>query len=83
MSHIDPDFDYVNSPTAVEPGRGNHNEILAVVRNQWDFLGMAESRSIESTIEGGRTSSLGVFLAGERGDGRKTFNFGNNGDMTG
>ena len=35
----DPEMEYVNSPTAIEPGtRRGTNELLAVVRMQWDFL---------------------------------------------
>ena len=35
----DPEVEYVNSPTAIEPGtRRGTNEVLAVARTQWDFL---------------------------------------------
>ena len=35
----DPEVQYINSPTAVEPGtRHGTNELLAVVRTQWEFL---------------------------------------------
>ena len=35
----DPEMEYVNSPTAVEPGtRHGTNELLAVVRMQWEML---------------------------------------------
>jgi ketosteroid isomerase-like protein len=35
----DPEMEYVNSPTAVEPGtRHGTNELLAVVRMQWEIL---------------------------------------------
>jgi ketosteroid isomerase-like protein len=35
----DPEMEYVNSPTAVEPGtRRGTNELLAVVRMQWEML---------------------------------------------
>jgi ketosteroid isomerase-like protein len=35
----DPEMEYVNSPTAVEPGtRHGPNELLAVVRMQWEIL---------------------------------------------
>jgi ketosteroid isomerase-like protein len=35
----DPEVEYVNSPTAIEPGtRRGANEVLAVARMQWDFL---------------------------------------------
>jgi ketosteroid isomerase-like protein len=35
----DPEVEYVNSPTAVEPGtRRGTNELLAVVRMQWEML---------------------------------------------
>jgi ketosteroid isomerase-like protein len=35
----DPEIEYVNSPTAVEPGtRRGTNELLAVVRMQWEML---------------------------------------------
>jgi ketosteroid isomerase-like protein len=37
LSH--PEMEYVNSPTAVEPGtRRGTNELLAVVRMQWEML---------------------------------------------
>ena len=37
LSH--PEVEFVNSPTAVEPGtRRGANEILAVARTQWEFL---------------------------------------------
>jgi ketosteroid isomerase-like protein len=37
LSH--PEMEYVNSPTAVEPGtRHGTNELLAVVRMQWEIL---------------------------------------------
>ncbi len=39
LSRIHPDGEYVNAPTAVEPGtRRGHEEIVAVMRRQWDFL---------------------------------------------
>ena len=35
----DPDVEFVNSPTAVEPGtRRGTNEVLAATRTQWEFL---------------------------------------------
>jgi hypothetical protein len=35
----DPEAEWVNSPTAVEPGtRRGANELLAVWRTQWEFL---------------------------------------------
>jgi ketosteroid isomerase-like protein len=35
----DPEVEFVNSPTAVEPGtRRGTNEVLAVARTQWEFL---------------------------------------------
>jgi ketosteroid isomerase-like protein len=35
----DPEVEYVNSPTAVEPGtRRGTNELLVVVRMQWEML---------------------------------------------
>jgi ketosteroid isomerase-like protein len=35
----DPEAEYVNSPTAIEPGtRHGTNELLAVVRMQWEIL---------------------------------------------
>ena len=35
----DPEVEFVKSPTAVEPGtRRGTNELLAVVRTQWEFL---------------------------------------------
>jgi ketosteroid isomerase-like protein len=35
----DPEVEYVNSPTAIEPGtRRGTNEVLAVARTQWEFL---------------------------------------------
>jgi ketosteroid isomerase-like protein len=37
LSH--PEVEFVNSPTAVEPGtRRGANEVLAAARMQWDFL---------------------------------------------
>ena len=39
LALCDPEMEYVNSPTAVEPGtRQGTNELLTVVRTQWDFL---------------------------------------------
>jgi ketosteroid isomerase-like protein len=35
----DPEVEFVNSPTAVEPGtRRGTNEVLAAARTQWEFL---------------------------------------------
>src|SRR5687767_14717650 len=35
----DPEVEYVNAPTAVEPGtRRGHDEILAAFRKQWEIL---------------------------------------------
>ena len=35
----DPEVEFVNSPTAIEPGtRCGANEVLAAARMQWDFL---------------------------------------------
>ena len=39
LALVDPEVEYVNSPTAIEPGtRHGTNEGLAVVRTQWEFL---------------------------------------------
>ena len=39
LSRIHPDGEYVNAPTAVEPGtRRGHEAIVAVLRRQWDSL---------------------------------------------
>lgn len=39
LALIHPDGEYVNAPAAVEPGtRRGHDEILAVMRAQWDAL---------------------------------------------
>ena len=39
LALADPEVEYVNSPTAIEPGtRHGTNEGLAVVRTQWEFL---------------------------------------------
>src|SRR5687768_729197 len=36
---VDPEAEYVNSPTAVEPGtRRGYDEITAVLQTQWDIL---------------------------------------------
>ena len=40
----DPEIEYVNSPTAVEPGtRHGHDELTAVLRTQWEMLSDARS----------------------------------------
>lgn len=39
LALIDPEGEYVNAPTAVEPGtRRGHDEIVAVLRKQWEIL---------------------------------------------
>ena len=39
LALVDPEVEYVNSPTAIEPGtRHGTSEALAVVRTQWEFL---------------------------------------------
>ena len=39
LALIDPEAEYVNAPTAVEPGtRRGHDEIVAVARTQWENL---------------------------------------------
>jgi ketosteroid isomerase-like protein len=39
LALADPEVEYVNSPTAVEPGtRRGTNELLAVARTQWEIL---------------------------------------------
>ena len=39
LALIHPDGEYVNAPAAVEPGtRRGHDEIVAVMRKQWDIL---------------------------------------------
>ena len=39
LALIDPAGEYVNAPSAVEPGtRRGHDEIVAVMRNQWEML---------------------------------------------
>jgi ketosteroid isomerase-like protein len=39
LALADPDVEYVNFPTAVEPGtRRGTNEVLAVARTQWELL---------------------------------------------
>ena len=39
LALVDPEVEYVNSPTAIEPGtRHGTSEVLAVVRTQWEFL---------------------------------------------
>jgi ketosteroid isomerase-like protein len=39
LALADPEIEYVNSPTAVEPGtRRGHDGLEAVVRAQWEFL---------------------------------------------
>jgi hypothetical protein len=40
VGFTDPEVEYVNSPTAVEPGtRRGINELRAVLRMQWEFAG--------------------------------------------
>ena len=39
LALTDPDVEYVNSPTAVEPGtRRGHEEFKSVLRDQWELL---------------------------------------------
>jgi ketosteroid isomerase-like protein len=39
LALIHPEGEYVNAPTAVEPGtRRGHDEIVAVMRKQWEIL---------------------------------------------
>jgi len=39
LALTDPEAEYVNAPTAVEPGtRRGHDEIVAVMRKQWESL---------------------------------------------
>ena len=39
LALTDPEAQYVNAPTAVEPGtRRGHDEIVAVMRKQWESL---------------------------------------------
>ena len=39
LALTDPEAEYVNAPTAVEPGtRRGHDEIVAVMRTQWESL---------------------------------------------
>jgi ketosteroid isomerase-like protein len=39
LAFSDPEVEFVNSPTAVEPGtRRGTNEVLAAFRTQWEFL---------------------------------------------
>ena len=39
LALVAPEVEYVNSPTAIEPGtRHGTSEALAVVRTQWEFL---------------------------------------------
>ncbi len=39
LALTDPEAEYVNAPTAVEPGtRRGHDEIVAVARTQWESL---------------------------------------------
>ena len=57
----DPEVEWVNSPTAVEPGtRRGTNELLAVWQMQWEILRDGHDlRSSESTIVARRSSSWG------------------------
>ena len=42
LARSDPEIEYVNAPTAVEPGtRRGHEGIAEVVRKQWELLGDA------------------------------------------
>ena len=39
LALIHPEGEYVNAPTAVEPGtRRGHDEVVAVMRKQWEIL---------------------------------------------
>jgi ketosteroid isomerase-like protein len=39
LALTDPEAEYINAPTAVEPGtRRGHDEIVAVFRKQWEIL---------------------------------------------
>jgi ketosteroid isomerase-like protein len=39
LAVTDPEVEYVNAPTAVEPGtRRGHDEVVTVMRKQWEIL---------------------------------------------
>ena len=49
-----PDIEYVNSPSAVEPGtRRGRDEYASVLRAQWDFVGDArlEVQSLKASVD--------------------------------
>jgi ketosteroid isomerase-like protein len=63
----DPEVEFVNSPTAVEPGtRRGTNEVLAAARMQWEILLDGRHETDRSTIAGRRSLSWAAFLVGCR-----------------
>ena len=43
LALLDPEGEYINAPTAVEPGtRRGHDEIVGVFRKQWEIMPDAE-----------------------------------------
>ena len=63
LALTDPEAEYVNAPTAVEPGtRRGHDEIVAVMRKQWESLTGPFRRSIGSTTGATKSSPWGVSL---------------------
>jgi ketosteroid isomerase-like protein len=59
----DPAVEFVNSPTAIEPGtRHGTNEVLAVARMQWEILRAGRLEIDEPTIAARRSSSTDAFL---------------------
>ena len=58
LALVDPEVEYVNSPTAIEPGtRHGTNEVLPSSEHNGSSCAMAGPRSIEPTIAGRRSSS--------------------------
>src|SRR5687768_9806670 len=61
LAAADPDVEYVNAPTAVEPGtRHGHEAFSLVLRTQWEGLGSTARVEIERThVEGDRVVVIG------------------------
>ena len=68
LALIHPEGEYVNAPTAVEPGtRRGHDEIVAVMRKQWEILSGALQEVDRFDDRGDEIITVGVFLGRCRG----------------
>jgi ketosteroid isomerase-like protein len=72
LALTDPEVEYVNSPTAVEPGtRWGHEALTGVLRDQWEILSDARWEVDRLYERGEEMVSLGRLSRGMPGSGAR------------